>query len=349
MSKKLQVGICSFGMSGRVFHCPLLHTNPGFEIKKILQRSSDSAKEYYPYADIVKSKEALLDDHNIDLIIVNTPDTSHYELTKQALEAGKHVVVEKPFITNVREGMELIELAKKKNKLLSIFQNRRWDGDFLTVQHIVQQKLLGRLVEFESHFDRYRNYIKPNTWKENPGSDTGVLYNLGSHLIDQAIVLFGKPKSVWADIDKVRTNTKVDDYFYMKLEYPSVKITLHCSYLTREPGPKYLVHGTEGSYVKYGLDPQEEALDSGRFPDEPDWGKEPEDQWGILNTTIKGKDIREKMETLAGNYSAYYNNIYEVIVHGAELIVKPEESLLGIEIIEAAKESNLQKKSFNLK
>lgn len=336
----IKTGIASYGMSGLVFHAPLLHVNPGFEIVKIVERSNKGSKERYPNVSIVKSFEELLLDGQIELIIVNTPDATHFEYCKMALEAGKHVVVEKPFTIKLDEAKELVELAKKKRLILSVFQNRRWDGDFLTAKKVVQEKLLGRLVSFESHFDRYRNFIQPNTWKEDPVAGAEIVYNLGAHMIDQAYDLFGMPNSVTADIGIQRSNGKVDDFYDVVLRYDNIHVSLKSSYMVREKGPRYILHGTEGSFLKWGLDPQEEALKSGRYPDEPNWGVEPKKDWGKLNTEINGLHYMGRIETLSGNYQSYYDNIYEAIRVGADLIVKPEQSLDLMRIIEGAIESN---------
>jgi predicted dehydrogenase len=325
-------------MSGKVFHAPLLHVNPGFTIVKIMQRSRNDALDKYPYTQVVRDAAGIINDPHIDLVLVNTPDHTHYIYCKAALEAGKHVVVEKPFVQEIQEGTSLIELAEKKGKILTVFQNRRWEGDFLTIKKIIKNGLLGRLVEFEAHFDRYRNFIR-DSWKEKPENKTGTLYNLGSHLIDQALVLFGLPDAVYGDIRKQRTGAQVDDLFDLRLLYPDVKVTLKGSYLIREPGPRFILHGTEGSFIKYGADPQEEALTKGRFPDEPGWGMEPEEKWGILNTALNGLHYRGKVETLPGCYQEFYNRLYETIVNGKELAVKPFESLNGIRIIKSAYES----------
>ncbi len=214
----------------------------------------------------------------LELIIVNTPDSTHYEYTRRALEAGKHVIVEKPFTTTVKEAEELVALATGKGLTLSVYQNRRWDNDFLTVKEILSKGLLGRLVEFESTFPRYRNFIKPNTWKETGDSGGGLTYNLGSHIIDQAVQLFGMPEAIFADIATMRDGGKVDDYFIIHLLRPAivpeVRITLKSSYLMCEKEPRFVLHGTEGSYVKYGLDPQEADLTKGLLPDGPHWGEE---------------------------------------------------------------------------
>jgi predicted dehydrogenase len=347
MRPVIRVGLLSYGMSGKVFHAPMLHVNPGFRMTKIVQRSAQDAKDRYPYVEIAKDVSSVINDPAIDLVLVNTPDHTHYEFARLALEAGKHVVVEKPFVQHMKEGLQLIELAEKKGRVLTVFQNRRWEGDFLTIQHIIAQKLLGRLVEYEAHFDRFRNFIR-DSWKEKAENNTGTLYNLGSHLIDQAVVLFGMPEAVLADIRKQRTDARVDDSFDLNLFYPAVKVVLKGSYLVREPGPRFLVHGTEGSYVKYGTDPQEEALNAGLYPDNPQWGTEPEEKWGILNTTIGGLHFRGKVETLPGCYHEFYNSLYETLASGKELAVKPLESVNGIRIIRAAYESSLKRSAIAL-
>ncbi len=336
----IKTGIASYGMSGLVFHAPLLHVNPGFEMMKIVERSYKGSKERYPDVHVVRSIEELIEDEHLELIIVNTPDATHFDYCKKALEAGKHVVVEKPFTMNSEEAEKLIALAKKQNRLLSVFQNRRWDGDYLTVKKVIQEKLLGRLISFESHFDRYRNFIQPNTWKEERNTGAEIVYNLGAHMIDQAYDLFGKPTSVFAEIGIQRTDGKVDDFYNIVLKYDELQVNLKSSYLVREEGPRYIVHGTEGSFLKRGLDPQESDLKAGRYPDELDWGMEPKKLWGKLNSEVNGLHFTGRIETIPGNYQAYYDNIYEVIRNGAELIVKPEQSLDVIRIIEAAIESN---------
>lgn len=339
MSKQINTAIASFGMSGLVFHGPLISIHDGFKIHKILERSKNLSKSKYPEAVIVRSFNELLAD-DIELVIVNTPDHTHYEYTKKALEAGKHVVVEKPFVQNTENGKELIELAREKGLLLSVFQNRRWDGDFMTVKKVVESKMLGKLAEYEAHFDRYRNFIQPDTWKEDPGTGTGILFNLGSHMIDQAVVLFGKPAFVSADIRYMRPGSKVDDYYDINLFYDDIKVKVKSSYLVREEGPRYILHGTEGSFLKWGIDPQEAALKKGGLPTDEGWGVEDAKDWGVLNTNINNLHVEGRIETIPGDYSLFYNNIYDVIRNGSQPDVKPEESLLGIEIINAAFESN---------
>jgi predicted dehydrogenase len=332
----IKTGIASYGMSGMVFHAPLLHVNPGFELTKVVERSYKGSKERYPYVHVVRSFEELLEDEKLELIVVNTPDATHFEYCKLAIEAGKHVVVEKPFTMKSDEASALIELSNKHKKVLSVFQNRRWDGDYLTVKKVIEDKMLGRLVSFELHFDRYRNFIQPNTWKEEPNAGAEIVYNLGAHLIDQAYDLFGMPNSVSADIGIQRTGGKVDDFFNIIMRYDDVYANLKVSYLVREEGPKFIVHGTEGSFLKWGLDPQETDLKAGKYPDEPAWGTEPKKLWGKLNTELNGLHFTGRVETIPGNYLRYYDNIYAVIRDGKDLIVKPEQSLDVMRIIEAA-------------
>ena len=345
---KIQVGLASFGMSGKVFHAPILTCHPGFRVCKIIERSKNEVNQIYPEIASVRSFDELLDDDSIELIVVNTPDHTHFEYARKALDAGKHVVVEKPFTRTVGQGEDLLNLADRKNRVLSVFQNRRWDGDFLTVRKLLENGWLGRLVEFESNYMRYRNYIQPDTWKESLAKGIGLTYNLGSHMIDQAITLFGMPDAVWADIDSMRAGSEIDDYYHIRLIYPEIKVALKASYLVREETPRYTLHGTNGSFLKYGIDPQEEMLKLGGNPSMPDWGKEPESQWGLLNAEINGLHIRGKMETVAGNYAAYYDNIYDVIRNRAELEVTPEQAINVIHLIEAAMESNRSGKSVEI-
>jgi scyllo-inositol 2-dehydrogenase (NADP+) len=349
MGIPVKAGLASFGMSGRVFHAPLLFTNPGFELSAIMERTKDEARSYYPQVKICRTYKELLEDPNIELIVVNTPDHLHYQMAKEALEAGKHVIVEKPFTQKYSDGLELAELADKKKLILSVFHNRRWDGDFLTVKKVVEEKLLGQLVEYESHFDRFRNIIREDTWKEEAHGGVGTLFNLGSHLIDQIIVLFGRPLSVFATIFTFRPGGKIDDNFELVLEYPGMRVTAKSSLLVREPGPRYALHGTEGSFLKWGIDPQEEKLKAGSLPVGDEWGKENEDEWGIINTTMNGRHFRGKLETIQGNYHGYYDGIFKSIRTGIYPEVNAYDAAYVIRIINTAWESHLKGRKISLK
>lgn len=348
MENPVKVGLVSFGMSGLVFHAPLLHTNPRFDLCAVLERTKNEAKKYYPNINVYRTYDDLLADKNIELIVVNTPDHLHFEMAKKALEKGKHVVVEKPFTQKYEDAIELAELADKKNLVLSVFHNRRWDGDFMTVKKVVEEKMLGRLVEYESHFDRFRNIIREDTWKEEAHGGVGTLYNLGSHLIDQIMVLFGRPLSVYANIFTFRPNGKIDDNFELLLEYPDMKVTTKASLLVREAGPRYALHGTEGSFLKWGMDPQERKLKEGLLPIGDDWGTEKEKEWGILHTTINGKTFKGKLETIAGNYHGYYNNIYSSIREDIKPEVTAEDAAYVIRIINSALKSQASGKRIAL-
>lgn len=345
MDKPIQTALASFGMSGQVFHGPSLKVNPGFRVKAVWERSKRLSETLFPEAEIVREYDRLLNDPELELIVVNTPDRLHFEMAKAALLAGKHVVIEKPFTQTSAEAAQLIEIARQQQKLIAVYQNRRWDGDFLTVQQIIRSGVLGRLVEFESQFDRYRNAVAPNTWKEESDIYGGVLYNLGAHMVDQILVLFGKPQAVTAQLQTVRAGSQVNDYYHIRLEYENFSALTRCSYLVREEGPRYIVHGNEGSFLKWGIDPQEEALKKGALPGGPGWGAEPESLWGVINTQLNGLHVKGKIETIPGNYPAFYQNLYEAIRLGKELAVKPEEARLTVEILERCLESNRQKKT----
>ncbi len=338
--KILQVGLASFGMSGKVFHAPLIASTAGMKLKKILERTKQLSAKAYPDASIVRNFDELLSD-DIDLVIINTPDHTHFDLCKKALEAGKHVVVEKPFVVHSREGNSLISLAKKHKVLLSVFQNRRWDSDFLTLKKVIENNLVGKVVEFESHFDRFRPSIAKG-WKEETSTGTGNLYNLGSHLVDQALQLFGNPQYVYAELKKMRKHTKIYDYYDLHLGYPDCKVRLTSSYLVRELGPRFILHGDKGSFIKYGFDTQEEQLKSGMQPSKSEFGIEPESTHGILNALSKGNNIRGKIESLKGNYPAYYQDIRDAIQQERKPLVTAEEGNQVIRIIEAAVKSHEQ-------
>ena len=326
--------LLSYGMSGEVFHGPLLKAHAGFDIRAVFHRTTASVIRHNYRAD--HSVDDVLTDPAIELVIVNTPNDSHHRYALEALAAGKHVVVEKPFTVTVKEADELIELARKTGKVLSVFQNRRWDADFLTVRSIIEKQVLGKIVEFESHYDRFRNTIDPTSWKDEPGPGTGLLYNLGSHMIDQVLTLFGMPPFLDARLGIQRPGGKVHDYYDLRLSYSDKLIILKSSYLVKEQGPRYVVHGTNGSFVKYGIDPQEEALKSGKIPGSGGWGSEPSSDWGRLNTI----NVNESIESIPGNYLAFYDNIFEAVRRGKPLAVKPEQSRDVIAIIEACFESN---------
>jgi scyllo-inositol 2-dehydrogenase (NADP+) len=350
MNNPIVTALASFGMSGLVFQGPSLKVLPNqFKIHKILERTKNISAERYPEATIVRSYAEILNDPEVELVLVNTPDHLHFEMAKQAIEAGKHVVVEKPFTKTSKDARELIALAHQYGVILTVYQSRRLDNGFLTLKKILENNLLGRIVEYEAHYDRYRNYIQEGTWKEDGDEMTGVLYGLGSHIVDQTLVLFGLPKAVTAHLNVLRTGGRVTDNYDIRLHYDKFNALLRCSYLVREMGPQYIIHGTEGSFTKMGTDPQEELLKLHHLPNEPQWGEDKPSDWGTLNTTINGLHFQGNIETIPGNLPAFFLKLYETIREGKELFVKPEEALTTIRILEACLESNRLKKTVEFK
>jgi scyllo-inositol 2-dehydrogenase (NADP+) len=347
MKQKINAAVLSYGMSGEVFHIPLLEAHGGFEILGIWHRNPQKPVRHR-YRVATDYKE-LLADPSVEVIVVNTPNETHFSFAMEALKAGKHLIVEKPFTVTVREADELIRLAEKQEKLLTVFQNRRWDADFLTIRKVLDGQMLGKLVECEIHYDRFRNYIEPDTWKEEAKPGTGILYNLGSHLLDQAAVLFGMPQYVDARLGIQRPGGKVADFFDIRMEYEDFMVILKSSYLVREQGPRFILHGTQGSFVKSGIDPQEQALKDKKIPGGAGWGAESREWWGKLNTTIDGKHLEGPFETVPGNYLGFYNNFYDTLRQGGTLAVKAEEGRKVIELIEACQESNTNKCAVKIK
>jgi len=345
MDNRISTAIASFGMSGQIFHGPFLKVNNGFRVTHILERSKNISSKLFPDAEIVRSFDKILTNPKIELVIINTPDVFHFEMAKYALEAGKHVVIEKPISQKSSEAAELIILAKQNNVLLTVYQNRRWDGDFLTVQKVLAENKLGRIIEFESNFDRYRATIKPNTWKEQGDEYSGVLYNLGSHMVDQIYLLFGKPNAVTAHLKIVRTAGVVTDYYNIRFEYDGFSALTKCSYLVKNAGPRYIINGEFGTFNKTGIDPQEDMLKAGEMPVGENWGKEPLEEWGTIFYEKDGEDYEELVETIPGDYNIFYNNIYDSIRNGTELFVKPEETFEVLKILEACKESSREKRT----
>lgn len=343
MQHPIRVGLVGYGVAAQVMHLPFITTLGEYRLVSVLERHQQRAQEKYPWVRTVTTIGDLTDDPEIDLIVVTTPNDTHFPYTEQALLAGKHVVLEKPFTITTDDAARLIETARQCGRTLSVFQNRRYVCDFLTIKKILSEKLLGEVVEFEAHYDRYRPDPKPNAWREENKPGSGILYDLGSHLIDQALYLFGVPRSLTADVRLQRPHARTDDYFDLRLDYGFTKVILKSGMLVREPGPRYMIHGTRGSFLKYGEDPQEVMLKAGVLPNIPGWGQEPEDQWGLLHTDLNGTIIRTKYPSLAGNFGFYYQNLYRTIAQGEPLKEKPEHGFNTIRMVTLALESNEKK------
>lgn len=335
----IHVGLVGYGMSGSVFHTPLIEYIPELMLKTVVSSDQAKVQKALPTVSVVPTLDDLLIDKDISLVVIATPTEMHYAQAKQALEAGKHVVVEKPFAVSSQQADELIELALKQHVLLSVYQNCRWDNDFLTIRHLLELGTLGDISTYEVHYDRYRPVVR-HRWREEAVPGAGILYDLGAHLVDQALVLFGMPATVWADIRAQRVGAKIDDYFHLVLGYPQHVAILHAGSLVREPGPHFQVHGSKGSYLKYGLDPQEDALKAGLLPNDPAWGREQEAMYGELSMNIGELAFKGKVQTLPGHYDAFYQGIVQAIIDGGTLPVLPEEARNTILVIEFAQRSH---------
>lgn len=346
--KKIKTALLSYGMSGRVFHAPFLELHDGFELTGSWERSKKLIQNDYPQVKSYGSLEELLAD-DIDLVIVNTPVETHYEYAKKALLAGKHALVEKAFTTTAAEAEELLAIAKEKNLKLTVYQNRRWDSDFKTVKQVVDQGLLGDIVEAEFHFDRYNPNLSPKTHKETANSGAGIIKDLGPHLIDQALYLFGYPDAVFADIRILREGSLVDDYMDILLYYPDKRVRLKAGFFVREAIPAYAVHGKKGSFLKSRGDIQEDVLKTGEKPNVTTWGTEPEDKAGPLHTEINGEVVRKTIPTLQGNYYDLFDGLYVSITQDKEEPVTAEDGIRTMKIIDAAVASSEQKRSIDLK
>ena len=344
----INTALCSFGMSGWVFHAPFLSVDPHFKFYGVWERSKNLAQEKYPGVKTYRAIEDILADENIELVIVNTPSVTHFELAMLVINAGKHLIVEKPFTATSLQAEELIAAAKANDVKLSVYQNRRYDSDYKTVKKILDEGWLGTIVDAEIHYDRYTPELSYKVHKETPTPGVGCVYDLGSHLIDQALQLFGMPVALSADITINRPGSKVDDYFDIKLFYPTHRMSLKSSYYVREPLPGYIFHGTLGSFIKHKTDVQETDLQAHKKPGGPDWGKEPESQKGFLHTEKDGKIIKEHVQSLRGNYGDYYDGMYKAIRNDEPVPVAPEDALNVIKIIEAAYISNAEKKVIEL-
>jgi len=338
------VGLIGYGLAGSVFHAPLIRSVPGLKLTKIVTSRHDQVAKDLPEVTALAAVEDLFSDPVIDLVVIASPSAHHYEHARAALLAGKHVVVDKPLATTSRNASELIELAAARNRVLSVFQNRRWDNDFLTVEHAIEQGWLGKVFHYEAHFDRFRPQIKTG-WREVPGPGAGILYDLGAHLIDQSLHLFGMPRAVTADIIAQRAGAKVDDYFHLVLDYSPLRVILHAATLVIQPGPRFTVHGDSGSFLKYGIDGQEDALKHGQRPGDPDWGADSPKQYGEL--TPAGGAPR-KIETLRGGYERYYQALAACLETDAPPPVDPRDSRDVLLVIEAARRSAAERRTVSV-
>lgn len=343
MTYPIKTGLVGFGKVAQTMHAPLIQQPPLLELAAVVERHAEKSREKYPHASIYKSLEAMLEHAEVELVVICTPNEFHFRQAKKALEAGKHVVVDKPITVNSADAQALAELAQEKGLVLSAFQNRRWDGDFQTVKQLIESGTLGRIVHFESHFDRFRPEPNDN-WREKDVPGSGILYDLGSHLIDQAVQLFGQPKWVYAELLRQRKGVLADDFFDLTLMYPETKVRLSASILLNAPLPKFLVLGEKGSFSKYGLDVQEAAFKAGKLPGSAGWGVESPDAYGKVYLGEKSHPY----PTLKGNYPAYYQNIAMAVRGEEKLKVTAQQAIQVLQIIEAATLSDQQGRRISL-
>jgi len=342
----VRVGLIGFGLAGQAFHAPMIRGVGGMELACVLERHTNHAKQRYPEVRVARSLDEMLSDKTIHLVVVATPNDSHFSYTRACLEADRDVVVDKPMTPTLAEAEELVRLAAKRGRLLTVYQDRRWDGAFLTVKKLVEAGELGTVVEYEARFDRYRLDAKPGAWREQADFPAaGVLWDLGPHLIDGALVVFGEPKALWASAFGQRESSTVDDAFDVFMEYPRLRVTLRARIIAYAPSHHLLLHGTQGSFVKYGMDPQEEILRSDHYPDGLDWGKdwglEAEDGWGTLSRV---NEKPRKIPTERGDYRGFYANVRDAMENKARLDVTPEQFLRSTRALILAHKSSRERR-----
>ncbi len=339
----IRVGLVGYGLAGSVFHAPLIASAEGLSLAAIVTSQSGKVKRDYPAVEVAPTFESLLERNDIELLVVATPNVTHHDFARRALEAGKHVVVDKPFVIHAAQADDLIELAKSQRRVLSVFQNRRWDNDFLTIRSLLKSGLLGDITTYEAHYDRFRPAVN-DRWREQPLPGSGTLYDLGAHLIDQALFLFGTPETVWADVRPQRQGAQVDDYFHMALGYPQRRVILHAGSLVRETPPRFQLHGSKGSFLKYGLDPQEDQLKAGLRPGDASWGRDEAVLYGDVTLDVGDLVVKGKVTTLDGCYQAYYQGMVEAITEGKPAPVAPEDARNTIRVIECALQSQQEQR-----
>lgn len=337
----IEVGLVGFGLAGRAFHAPVIRAVPGLHLAAILQRTGNEAKEKYPDVQVVRSLDELLAIRGIRLVVIATPNDTHYAMARQCLEAGRDVVVDKPFTTTVDEARSLVEFAKTARRLITVYQNRRYDGDFQAIRKLVAKGTLGRIVRFETHYDRYRPQLKPGAWRETTRPGSGILFDIAPHLIDHALVLFGLPEGVTADVRIERENALADDGFDIVFHYPNaMRAALRSSILAAAPRPRFVLLGTQGSFVKQTTDPQENNLRHGHIPASGPWGAEPEENWGLLTVPEGDTFTQRRIPPASCDFRDYYANVRDTLLGIAAPAVTPEWAVNVMQLLEIARKSS---------
>lgn len=337
----IDVGLIGFGLAGRSFHAPVIRAVPGLRLAAILQRSGNEAAAQYPDVRIVRTVSELLAIREIRLVVIATPNETHASFARECLAAGREVVVDKPFATTLQGAQELVEFAKKSGRLITVYQNRRYDGDFQAIRQIVAEGTLGRIVRFETNYDRFRPELKRGAWRERAAPGSGILFDLGPHLIDHALILFGVPQAVTADVRRERDTALVDDAFDVMLHYPGgLRAVLRSTMLAAAQRPRFVLQGTRGSFIKQTFDPQEANLRRGYIPEDAPWGDEPPENWGVLTMAENDTVVRRSVPSDPGDYRDYYANVRDAILGRGTLAVSPESALNVMRVLEMALESS---------
>jgi len=337
----INVGLIGFGLAGRSFHAPVISAVPGLKLAAILQRNGSEAAAGYPDARIVRSLDELLAIRDIRLIVIATPNETHAPFARQCLTAGRDVVVDKPFATSYEEAASLAQFAQKSGLLLTVYQNRRYDGDFQAIRELVAAGTFGRIVRFETNYDRFRPNLKSNAWREQQVAGAGIWFDIGPHLIDHAIVLFGLPAAVTADIRTEREGGKADDAFDVMFHYPnSMRAVLSSNILAATQRTRFLLFGTKGAFLKQSFDPQEMNLRRGEIPKDGPWGSEPEENWGLLTLSDGTNTMQRRIPSGTGDYRDYYANIRDVLLGKAEPFVTLPQVLHVMRALDLGRESS---------
>jgi scyllo-inositol 2-dehydrogenase (NADP+) len=330
----IRVGLVGFGMAGRVFHAPLISSVDGLELAAVVERNSNQAAERYPNIVTHRSLEAMLADTSLA-----TPNGSHFDVARQILESGRSVVVDKPTAVKSEQIAELMKLAFTRNLLLVPFHNRRWDSDFRTIRNLLHEQAVGRVVHLESTFDRWRPVSRARAWKDDP-SQGGLLLDIGTHLADQALELFGKPHAVSADVTRERDGEGSNDSFTLRLAYPGFSVTLASNALSTLARPRFHLRGNKGNFWKWGLDPQEAALNKVKRIDDPLWGEEPLDAWGTLSVESEGVVTSHPVISQPGDYRLFYSGVRNALLGSSEAPVSALSAWQTARLLEWAEESS---------
>lgn len=331
----IAIGLIGYGLAGKVFHAPLIGAVDGLALAAVATSRAEELAVDWPGARAVTDPQALIADPAIELVVVASPNDTHAPLARAALEAGKHVVIDKPFARDAAEGRALADLARERGRILSVFHNRRWDGDFLTVRRLVEAGTLGELRLVELRWDRFRLEQRAG-WKDAAGRGGGVLADLGPHLVDQALLLFGRPDALSADLAAQRKGGATDDYVELMLHYGTMRVIVSATMAVAAPRPRFALHGTAGSFVKYGIDTQEALLGSGMTPGAPGYGEEPPASYGTL-TDPSG--TTRQIATERGDYRGFYEGVVAAIRNGAPPPIDPADAIAGLELIDLARKS----------